>query len=94
MQIDNSLRRKKQDELVIKSLLWKIVIDVFQEKKSLDITESLVSVTLKGSTFFVKTGKSLLNYELLQIKDIILESLETKMKKLGIKLKEVDIKFV
>jgi hypothetical protein len=82
MDIGDSIRRKNRETVVIKSIIWKTIIDIFKEKKSIDITDFIVSITFRGSVIFVKTNKPMINYELLQIQDIITKETQTKLKKI------------
>jgi predicted mannosyl-3-phosphoglycerate phosphatase (HAD superfamily) len=94
MDIGGSIRRKNRETVVIKSIVWKTIIDIFKERKAIDITDYIVSITFRGSVIFVKTHKTTINYELLQIQDIITKETQTKLKKIWIIIKDMEIRFL
>ncbi|NUJ97251.1 hypothetical protein HGA92_00510 [Candidatus Gracilibacteria bacterium] len=94
MHIGDSIRRKNRETLVIKSLIWKTIVDIFKEKKAIDITDFIISITFRGSVIFVKTSKPMINYELLNIQDTIKNETQIKLKKIGIVIKDMEIRFL
>lgn len=94
MEIWNSLRRNSKELVILKSVLWKIVLDVYKSEKNIDISHYLVSITVRGSVFFVKTNKPIINQDLNNFKGTILHIFDEKMKKLWIYLKEKEIQFI
>ncbi len=94
MHIGDSIRRKNRETLVIKSLIWKTIVDIFKEKKAIDITDFIISITFRGSVIFVKTNKPMINYELLNIQDTIKNETQIKLKKIWIVIKDMEIRFL
>jgi len=41
MDIGNSVRRSVKEQAIVKSLVWNAIIEVFKEKKDIDITDYL-----------------------------------------------------
>jgi len=82
MDIGDSIRRKNRETVVIKSIVWKTIVDIFKEKKAIDITDFIISITFRGSVIFVKTNKPTINYELLNIQDTIKNETQIKLKKI------------
>jgi len=44
MEIRKSLNKKNLIETVIKSIIWNTIIDIFKQKKNIDIKEFLISI--------------------------------------------------
>jgi len=47
MDIGNSVRRSVKEQAIVKSLVWNSLVEVFKEKKDIDITKYLGSIQLK-----------------------------------------------
>jgi len=94
MKIGESLRRKWKEDVIIKSIIWNSVIDVFKNKKNIDIASYLVSIQLKKNIILIKTNNPLINTELLLIDDKIKEASKVKLLKIWIKLINIDIKYI
>lgn len=94
MDIGDSIRRKNRETVVIKSIVWKTIVDIFKEKKAIDITDFIISITFRGSVIFVKTNKPTINYELLNIQDTIKNETQIKLKKIWIVIKDMEIRFL
>lgn len=94
MKIWESINNNKREELIIKSIIWKTVIDEFKKEKSIDITSYLVSIRLKWNIVFIKTNKPIINSEALTINDIIKNSSKQKLKGIWLKFYDFDIKYI
>ena len=94
MQIWESLEWKNNQKIVIKSIIWKTIIDTFKEEKNIDITPYLTSITIKWNTFFIKTKKPIINAELNSLNNIIINNLIKKFEKMWIKFYDFDIKYL
>ncbi len=94
MLIWDSLNDNKKRETVIKSLVWKSVIDVYKNERGMDITSYLVSIRIKWKTIFIKTNKPIINTELLMFADKIKEVTEKKLLVIWIRFFEFDIKYI
>jgi hypothetical protein len=93
MQIWNSIEWKNKQNVIIKSIIWKTIIDIFLVEKKIDITSYLTSVTIKWKNILIKTNKPIINTELLIIHDIIKNKIIEKLKKLWIKFYDFEIKY-
>ncbi len=93
MEIWNSLRRNKTEEIVIKSIIWNTIIDIFKKEKNVDLTEYLVSIKLKWKNILIKTSKPIINLELYNFKWDIEKISSEKIKKVWLKFKEFELKF-
>lgn len=90
----NRIRHKDLEEQTIKSVLWKTIIDEYKNHKNIDISNYLISISISGSTIFVKTNKPLINKEILLIEEKILESFLWKIKKIGINRFNYEIRYL
>ncbi len=81
-------------ELFIKTSIWNSIIEVFKEKKDIDITNYLISVQIKWNTIMVKTNKPIINTEALILHHFILEKSENKLKNLWINYDWFEIKYI
>lgn len=90
----NRIRSKDLEEQTIKSILWKTIIEEYKKKKDIDISSYLVSISISGSTIFIKTNKPLINKEISLIENIILEKFFEKIKKIGIKRLDFEIRYL
>ncbi|MDD4151959.1 MAG: hypothetical protein PHR68_05060 [Candidatus Gracilibacteria bacterium] len=92
--IGNRIRHKDLEEQTIKSILWKTIIDEYKIKKNIDISSYLISISISGSTIFIKTNKPLINKEISLIENIILEKFFGKLKKIGINRYDFEIRYL
>jgi len=93
MKIWDSIRRKWREDAVIQSIVWTSIIEVYKEKKEIDITPYLDSISIRGKTVLVKTKKPIINTELWNIASEIIEAYTKRLLKMGIKLVDVNLKF-
>ncbi len=84
MKILEALQRRGKSPVVLKSIFWKTVISEFQEQKNMDVEPYLVSSTLRGNIFFIKTNNPLINSEIMMLEWEILEKFHTKIEKMWI----------
>ena len=94
MKIGESLRRKWKEDVIIKSIIWNTIIDIFKVEKNIDITSYLVSIQLKWDNILIKTSKPIINTELLILSNKIKEASKKKLLKIWIKLKNINIKYI
>ncbi|MCP4522669.1 MAG: hypothetical protein GY828_00455 [Candidatus Gracilibacteria bacterium] len=87
-------RKNKRHVVIIKSLLWNSIISVFKEEKNIDITSYLISIQINGDIIFLKTNNPLIKSELLLIDDKIKKLFSEKLKKVGIKLFDFELKYI
>ncbi len=90
----NRIRHKDLEEQTIKSVLWKTIIDEYKNYKNIDISSYLISISISGSTLFVKTNKPVINKEISLIEDVILKSFFWKIKKIGINRLDFEIRYL
>ena len=93
MNIWNSIRNKWQEEIIIKSIIWNSIIEIFKKEKSLDITRYLISIIIRWKTVIIKTNKPIINTELLTIDDKIKKASWEKLLKIWIKFYDFDIRY-
>lgn len=94
MQIGDSILRKWKEEVIIKSMIWNSIVEVFHEQKNINVTSYLVSIRLNKNTIFIKTNNPLINTELLLLDDKIKKLSSGKLKKVWIKFHDFDLKYL
>ncbi len=94
MDLENTVKQSWRQATIIKSLVWNSVIEVFQEKKDIDITPYLWSVQIKKKTILIKATKSIMKSEMILLDSDIKKHIESKFKKIGIKFYEMEIKYL
>ncbi len=83
-----------REDVVIKSILWNTVIEVFNTEKNIDVTPYLISVRLNAKVIFVKTTNPLINTELLLLDQKIKKLFSEKLKKVGIVFYDFEVKYI
>ncbi len=94
MQIGDSILREWKEVVIIKSIIWNSIIEVFKEQKKIDITDYLVSVQLNKNTIFIKTNDPLINTELLFLDDKIKKLSREKLRKIWIKFNGCKLRYL
>jgi len=94
IKIWESLRRKRKEDVIIKSIIWNTIIDIFKKNKNINITPYLVSISLKWENILVKTTKPIINSELLILNKEIKKTSKEKLLKIWIKLYNFNIKYI
>jgi len=94
MELWNSINRLGKQEVIIQSIIWNTIIEVFKSKKNMDITSYLISIKLKWENILVKTSKPIINNELYLYSEEIKKSSLSKLEKIWIKYKDFEIKFL
>lgn len=94
MTIWDSIRRKQKEDLIIKSILWKTIIDVFKKEKNIDIEKYLVSIKINWKKIKVKTNKSVINYELKLLNEKIANIFQRKLENIWIRIIDIEIKYI
>jgi hypothetical protein len=82
---------KNKKELIIKSIIWKTIIDLFKKEKDIDISSYLMSITIKWKNIIIKTKKPIINTELLLINDNIKDISKKKLKKIWLNIYDFEI---
>jgi len=94
MELLNAINKAWKKEVIIQSIIWNTIIEVFKNKKNMDITSYLVSIKLKWENILVKTSKPIINNELYLYSEEIKKSSLNKLEKIWIKYKNFEIKFL
>jgi tetrahydromethanopterin S-methyltransferase subunit C len=66
---------------------------VYKEKKSIDVTPYLESISLSGKTILIKTKKPIINTELSNIIPDISAVYTKRLLKMGIRMMDMKLKF-
>ncbi len=88
MQIDKNLflryaKKNNLEKQVLESILFKIIIEFFQEKKGINIKDYIISIKVQKNIIIIKTYKAFLNYEFSLYKKEITEIFLEKIEKIG-----------
>ncbi len=94
MDIGNSIRRSWKQEVIIQSIIWNTILDVFKSQKKIDIEKYLVSIKIKGGNILVKTNKPIINTELYLLNEEIKKTSQAKLEKLWLYKTEFEIKYL
>jgi hypothetical protein len=86
--------QEDKHEIFIKSTIWNTIIEVFKTEKNIDITKYMISIRIKWKVVLVKTNKPIINTEALMLDDKIKELCLDKIKKLGIKFYDFELKYI
>jgi hypothetical protein len=81
-------------EIMIKSIMWNSIIEVFKAEKNIDITSYLISIQIRWKTILVKTNKPIINTEALILDDKIKILFFEKLKKIWIKFYNFELKYI
>lgn len=93
MTIWNSLRKRWKEDVVIKSIVWTSIIEIFKTEKNIDLTTYLVSINIRWFSIIITTNKPIINAELLLLNDKILEKTKDRIKKIGLIFRNMEIKY-
>jgi len=81
-------------ELFIKTSIWNSFIDVFKQKKSIDVSDYMVSVQIRWKTLLIKTNKPILNAEAKILYNDIYDSFYNKIKYIEMNDYNFELKFL
>jgi len=93
MLISEILNKKWLSNTTKKSIVYNTIIEVFFDKKKIDIKSYLISVKEVWNIFLVKTTKPIINTELYLLNEEIKEKSLGKLNKMGFKFLDFDIKY-
>jgi len=94
MELLNAINKAWKKEVIIQSIIWNTIIEIFKNRKNMDITSYLISIKLKWENILVKTTKPIINNELYLYSEEIKKSSLNKLEKIWIKYKNFEIKFL
>jgi len=89
---ENSLPKFKE-EIIMKSLLWNSVVEIFSTEKQIELTEKLISIKKSGNIFRITTNNPLLNQEFLFLDQKIKDLFANKLKKIWLDLENIQVKY-
>lgn len=84
MDLGNNFLSSQKKAAIAKSLLWNVLIDTFQEKKNIDISEKIVSVKKTELSFLITIHNPLLKQEFIYLEKEISEVFHKKLSKMWI----------
>ncbi|PZM86608.1 hypothetical protein DLH72_00465 [Candidatus Gracilibacteria bacterium] len=84
----------KKTELFIKSSVWNSIVEVFLDKKQIDVSNFLISVKISGKKIFIKTNKPIFNSEAILLEQEIISLLKTKIEKINLEDFDFKLKYL
>lgn len=93
MEINNQLNKNNINDTIKKSVIFKTIIEIFLEKKKIDIKEYIVSIKEIWNTFLVKVTKPIIASELYLLNEEIIQKLKKKFKKMWFDFIDFEIKY-
>ena len=84
MDLGNNFLSSQKKAAIAKSLLWNVLIDIFQEKKKIDISEKIISVKKNDLSFLITIHNPLLKQEFIFLEKEISEVFHKKLSKMWI----------
>ena len=93
MLLWDSIRRWWKQDVIVKSIIWNTIIDIFNAEKNIDITSFLSSIQLLWDIVLIKTNKPIINSELIILNKQIKKASVEKLKKLWLKFRDFEIKY-
>lgn len=94
MDLGKSIYNTRHSTTLITSVITKVIIDIFQEKKSIDISGYIISVQIRDKVILVKTWNPMMNGELLLLSDVIESAYKQSMKELWASDLALDIRYI
>jgi hypothetical protein len=82
MDLGNNYLSSQKKSAIAKSLLWNVFVEVFQQKKNIDISDKIVSVKKNISSFTITIHNPLLKQEYLFLENDISEIFHKKLLKM------------
>lgn len=84
----------KKTELFIKSSVWNSIVEVFLDKKQIDVSNFLISVKISWKKIFIKTNKPIFNSEAILLEQEIISLLKTKIEKINLEDFDFKLKYL
>lgn len=94
MDLGKSIYNTRHTTTLITSRITKVIIDVFLEKKSIDISGYIISVQIREKVILVKTWNPMINAELFLLSDVIQASYKQAMQELWASDLALDIRYI
>ena len=79
MDLGNNFLSSQKKTAIAKSLLWNIFVEIFKEKKDIDISEKIISVKKNISSFVITINNPLLKQEFIFLEKEISEVFHKKL---------------
>lgn len=86
-----SLNKTGKQNQILSSIIYKSIINDFLEIKKIDITPFVISIKLNENIIFLKTNKPILNAELINIQDILLKNINSKLSTIWMKIQNIQL---
>ncbi len=93
MQIKLDVNKNNINDTIIKSIIFKTVIELFFEKNKIDIKNSVRSIKMFGDVFLVNVEKPIIAHELYLINEEIKKVVIKKLKKMWFNFLRFEIKY-
>lgn len=94
MYISNLLWKRNLNELVIKSILWNSIIEIFRKNKNFNILPFLVSIKINNNIILVKVSRPIIKTEVMIERENINNLFKSKITKVYNNNNDFIIKYV
>ncbi|MDD3301940.1 MAG: hypothetical protein PHN31_00150 [Candidatus Gracilibacteria bacterium] len=94
MYISNLLGKRNLNELVIKSILWNSIIEIFRKNKNFNILPFLVSIKINNNIILVKVSRPIIKTEVMIERENINNLFKSKITKVYNNNNDFIIKYV
>jgi hypothetical protein len=94
MDLRSNIGGKVNSSLIIKSLLWASIVSTMKEKKDIELEGVLKSISIKGSTIFIKTQAPHINFEIESLEYLIKDELKKKLLKVGVSFNDFELRYL
>lgn len=82
MKLIHAELSEKKRAVILKSVLWNTIIEIFKEEKGIDISNFMSSIRKQSDVFFITFSKPIIMAEMLILEDRIKESFSQKLSKM------------
>lgn len=86
-----SLNKTGKQNQILSSIIYKSIISDFLEIKKIDITPFIISIKINENIIFLKTNKPILNAELINMQDILIQNISTKLSSIWIQIQNIQL---
>lgn len=79
-----SLNKTNKTSKVIESIIYNSIIEVFMDKKNIDIKDYIISIKIINNIIIISTNKPIINSEIKILEEDIIKNIQKKIKNIWI----------
>lgn len=88
-----SLNKTWKQEQIIKSIIWKSIVDIFKQKKNLDVNNYIISLKMSWNIVIITTQNPIFNSEIINYEQDILQDIYKKFINIWFKIDNLKFKY-